>query len=107
MFFLMIRRPPRSTLFPYHDALPISAALKRWQPRVPDLAPERDLATMARLGGRLIIPSDELWPAQLSDLGRSEEHTPELQSRQYLVCRLLLEKKLTIGDSRLTTTDFP
>lgn len=50
----------------------MAAALKRWQPRIPDLAPERDLATMARLGGRLIIPSDELWPAQLADLGIQE-----------------------------------
>ena len=48
------------------------AALKRWAPRVPDLAPARDLATMARLGGRLIIPSDELWPRQLADLGLQE-----------------------------------
>ena len=47
-------------------------ALKRWAPRIPDLAPERDLATMARLGGRVIIPSDELWPAQLADLGIQE-----------------------------------
>ncbi|MDQ5861035.1 MAG: DNA-protecting protein DprA, partial [Actinomycetota bacterium] len=50
----------------------MAAALKRWAPRIPDLAPERDLATMARLGGRLIVPSDELWPAQLSDLGIHE-----------------------------------
>nr|WP_091724001.1 DNA-processing protein DprA [Pseudarthrobacter equi] len=50
----------------------LAAALKRWQPRIPDLAPERDLATMARLGGRLIVPSDELWPAQLADLGIQE-----------------------------------
>ncbi len=50
----------------------LAAALKRWQPRLPDLAPERDLATMARLGGRLIIPGDELWPVQLADLGIQE-----------------------------------
>ena len=50
----------------------MAAALKRWQPRIPDLAPERDLATMARLGGRLITPSDELWPGQLADLGIQE-----------------------------------
>nr|WP_050767163.1 DNA-processing protein DprA [Pseudarthrobacter chlorophenolicus] len=50
----------------------LAASLKRWQPRIPDLAPERDLATMARLGGRLIVPSDELWPGQLSDLGIQE-----------------------------------
>ncbi|MEW9869901.1 DNA-processing protein DprA [Arthrobacter sp. HS15c] len=50
----------------------IGAALKRWAPRIPDLAPERDLATMARLGGRLLVPSDDLWPAQLADLGLQE-----------------------------------
>lgn len=50
----------------------MTAALKRWTPRIQDLAPERDLATMQRLGGRLIIPGDELWPAQLGDLGIHE-----------------------------------
>lgn len=47
----------------------LGAALKRWAPRIPDLAPERDLATMQRLGGRMIIPGDDLWPKQLEDLG--------------------------------------
>lgn len=50
----------------------MAAALKRWAPRIPDLAPERDLATMQRLGGRMIIPEDELWPGQLADLGLHE-----------------------------------
>ena len=50
----------------------MAAALKRWAPRIQDLAPERDLATMQRLGGRLIIPGDELWPGQLGDLGIHE-----------------------------------
>ncbi|UVJ38082.1 DNA-processing protein DprA [Arthrobacter sp. CJ23] len=50
----------------------ITASLKRWAPRVADLAPERDLATMKRLGGRMIVPGDELWPVQLSDLGIQE-----------------------------------
>ncbi|CAH0134402.1 Putative DNA processing protein DprA [Arthrobacter sp. Bi83] len=50
----------------------MTAALKRWAPRIPDLAPERDLATMQRLGGRMIIPEDELWPGQLADLGLHE-----------------------------------
>ncbi|OFI39620.1 DNA protecting protein DprA [Arthrobacter sp. SW1] len=50
----------------------LAASLKRWIPRVPDLAPERDLATMQRLGGRLTIPGDPLWPEQLSDLGLHE-----------------------------------
>jgi DNA processing protein len=50
----------------------LGEALKRWAPRVPDLAPARDLATMQRLGGRMIIPADGLWPRQLSDLGLQE-----------------------------------
>ena len=50
----------------------LGMALKRWAPWVPDLAPARDLNTMQRLGGRLLIPSDQLWPAQLSDLGLQE-----------------------------------
>lgn len=50
----------------------LTAARKRWAPRTPDLAPERDLATMARLGGRVLVPSDELWPEQLGDLGIQE-----------------------------------
>lgn len=50
----------------------MAAALKRWAPRIPDLAPERDLATLERLGGRMIIPGDDLWPGQLGDLGIHE-----------------------------------
>jgi DNA processing protein len=46
----------------------LAAALKRWAPRVPDLAPERDLATIERLGGGFLIPGDEHWPAGLDDL---------------------------------------
>src|SRR5947209_12577505 len=66
LFFLMIRRPPRSTLFPY-------TTLFRSPPAPPRLAQQR------------YTPAGWSW--------RSEEHTSELQSRQYLVCRLLLEKK--------------
>lgn len=50
----------------------LGTAQKRWGPRVPDLAPARDLATMQRLGGRMIIPADGLWPHQLADLGLQE-----------------------------------
>lgn len=50
----------------------LATARQRWAPRVPDLAPARDLATMRRLGGRLIIPSDDQWPRQLADLGLQE-----------------------------------
>src|SRR5216684_5373686 len=72
-FFLMIRRPPRSTLFPYTTLF-----------RSPQRAgKEHRLTELERAG--LIL-------AQL-ELQRSEEHTSELQSRLHLVCRLLLEKK--------------
>src|SRR6266496_4362005 len=71
-FFLMIRRPPRSTLFPYTT---LFRARRAATPRVRGLAPSRR---------RQAVP-------------RSEEHTSELQSRRDLVCRLLLEKKKTGG----------
>src|SRR3712207_8646275 len=90
-FFLMIRRPPRSTLFPY-------TTLFR------SLARFRGGAHHAGVVGRGVVPEHQVrtrGPAR-AQLGqhrgavlapRSEEHTSELQSRQYLVCRLLLEKK--------------
>src|SRR2546425_12478550 len=77
-FFLMIRRPPRSTLFPYTT-----------------LFRSRRRATTAVEGG---LPPDAFHVAALRAggiVGRSEEHTSELQSLAYLVCRLLLEKKKT------------
>src|SRR3712207_7430056 len=77
----MIRRPPRSTLFPY-------TTLFRSGPVPPGPARERASLPAAGSGapGRWAVA-----PRRAS--GRSEEHTSELQSRQYLVCRLLLEKK--------------
>src|SRR3712207_7952929 len=74
----MIRRPPRSTLFPYTTLFRSSPA-----PRQDRSAADRD-----RQGRPLRRPR-----AALGCGIRSEEHTSELQSRQYLVCRLLLEKK--------------
>ncbi|SDW39660.1 DNA processing protein [Arthrobacter sp. cf158] len=50
----------------------LSASQRRWAPRVADLAPDRDLETMRRMGGRLIVPGDEFWPKQLADLGLQE-----------------------------------
>src|SRR5687768_18302062 len=81
VFFLMIRRPPRSTLFPY-------TTLFRSQGR----PPRRRGAAARRLRRRRPEPrrSAGLHPRPTS---RSEEHTSELQSRLHLVCRLLLEKK--------------
>src|SRR3712207_7808554 len=86
-FFLMIRRPPRSTLFPYTTLFrsclrrpPRDARVRLSRPRgAPVRAGVRD-AVLRALPGR-------------ERPQRSEEHTSELQSRQYLVCRLLLEKK--------------
>src|SRR3712207_7924557 len=90
----MIRRPPRSTLFPYttlfrspeHEQLVVLAGLRR-EP-VHEAVEKRRLAREVRDGAC----AAELARARVA-LYRSEEHTSELQSRQYLVCRLLLEKK--------------
>src|SRR5258707_11872044 len=86
-FFLMIRRPPRSTLFPYttlfRSPQPCAARGRRGTRR----ADFRSPAT--------VRPLFRLWRQRRRD-ARSEEHTSELQSRQYLVCRLLLEKKKLI-----------
>src|SRR5258707_1448248 len=83
-FFLMIRRPPRSTLFPYTTLF----RSRSW-PRSPARPPRPPWA--CRVGPRSASrPSS---PARGPGDDRSEEHTSELQSRQYLVSRLLLEKK--------------
>src|SRR2546422_3767867 len=81
-FFLMIRRPPRSTLFPYttlfrsahHGAR--RAPVQRWPLKITGTSHPTTSGRFAQ-----------------SSVGRSEEHTSELQSRLHLVCRLLLEKK--------------
>src|SRR3712207_7616720 len=101
----MIRRPPRSTLFPYttlfrseqlgHPGFEVGAlagvlqagGLQRQKPGGLDL------------GGH--VRELELDRLMLRDLARSEEHTSELQSRQYIVCRLLLEKKNSEPDGGL------
>src|SRR3712207_7489730 len=89
----MIRRPPRSTLFPYttlfrsrpnRGSEPGGPAQDRAQPRRPRPVEQGQRPGRAK-EGRL--------ERQLHAAARSEEHTSELQSRQYLVCRLLLEKK--------------
>src|SRR2546429_9863802 len=78
-FFLMIRRPPRSTLFPYTTLFRSGAET-------------RDLGTAACLEGS---PCSGAFRGLGGPRARSEEHTSELQSRLHLVCRLLLEKKKT------------
>src|SRR5471030_3469494 len=69
-FFLMIRRPPRSTLFPY------TTLFRSWS-------------------STSVAPGAPATPARVLWVSRSEEHTSELQSLRHLVCRLLLEKKKT------------
>src|SRR3712207_7206564 len=91
VFFLMIRRPPRSTLFPYTTlfrSISTLAVIVDFRQLYPHGGSD------ALLGADRDLPSHPLhelltdWQPE-----RSEEHTSELQSRQYLVCRLLLEKK--------------
>src|SRR3712207_6969080 len=89
-FFLMIRRPPRSTLFPYTTLFrsPLTRSMILTTPS--------DEASAGRPTAMRSPCVATLRPETLTDCGsvkRSEEHTSELQSRQYLVCRLLLEKK--------------
>src|SRR3712207_7634177 len=99
----MIRRPPRSTLFPYttlfrsHGTSPEGAAAamrgRNERPDYTDLLGTITVPTLVVVGS-----DDEYTPVRdaryMHDrVPRSEEHTSELQSRQYLVCRLLLEKK--------------
>src|SRR3712207_8526946 len=96
----MIRRPPRSTLFPY-TTLFRSHGPARPRPRLPRGGDGgvRRLRRGAALGAavRRTEPRGDDGPPRRAGLPvRSEEHTSELQSRQYLVCRLLLEKKKTI-----------
>src|SRR3712207_8110905 len=97
VFFLMIRRPPRSTLFPYTTLFRSALLLALDQP------------ARLRQGGGAVGPVGEQPAVLLREVEegrqhlhrqldghpvhRSEEHTSELQSRQYLVCRLLLEQK--------------
>src|SRR3712207_7505158 len=89
----MIRRPPRSTLFPYTTLFRSpdggwARSLCRRRSPAPPVVKERrrarETVAPSRGGGRVRRPSQA---------SRSEEHTSELQSRQYLVCRLLLDKK--------------
>src|SRR2546425_8528540 len=92
-FFLMIRRPPRSTLFPYTTLFRSQSERPAHRPggergdrrgRATDRSRRTDHEGTAR--ARYVLSPD-------AARGRSEEHTSELQSLAYLVCRLLLEKK--------------
>src|SRR5256884_8145676 len=88
-FFLMIRRPPRSTLFPYTT---LFRSPFNWMGRL------RITGGRTNVWGRLCLRFSD-W-----DFKRSEEHTSELQSRLHLVCRLLLEKKKSLSPSACCRT---
>src|SRR3712207_7206074 len=91
----MIRRPPRSTLFPYTTLFRSGGGGGRVRGGSCCCAtsPARWSRTRAPTCSSWSRPSPALRPPRRSSSPRSEEHTSELQSRQYLVCRLLLEKK--------------
>src|SRR2546427_7152277 len=82
-FFLMIRRPPRSTLFPYTTLFRSSCCASRCPGLLPSYATSRSAGPSCRRAASFACPTTS----------RSEEHTSELQSQSNLVCRLLLEKK--------------
>src|SRR5688572_31346384 len=98
----MIRRPPRSTLFPYTT---LFRSLLRGG--AVEHAPQQIAQAGDDLNGQGVLPAAD----ELADRVRSEEHTSELQSQSNLVCRLLLEKKKkykkTSSTSHQTTTCYP
>src|SRR3712207_8006357 len=92
----MIRRPPRSTLFPY------TTLFRSWARDVAvSTAISAVITALALMSILWLVRRAPRWWwawAAVAAAGRSEDHTSELQSRQYLVCRLLLEKKKTTYD---------
>src|SRR5436309_14840960 len=86
LFFLMIRRPPRSTLFPYTTLFRSHLAQRQVAQAILDSVLLHRVTVVARQARRIEREPD------VAEV-RSEEHTSELQSRENLVCRLLLEKK--------------
>src|SRR3712207_8521804 len=95
----MIRRPPRSTLFPYTTLFrsDVQARIDRYRPRLDTIAVFA-CAILAGMSAIMLDAFESLYELvrRYDARERSEEHTSELQSRQYLVCRLLLEKKKNI-----------
>src|SRR5258708_27578433 len=90
----MIRRPPRSTLFPY-TTLFRSTTFEDWQKMQDALGLQRGLHVLSMMyehNYEIALHAQSRFPDRIRS-GRSEEHTSELQSPDHLVCRLLLEKK--------------
>src|SRR2546429_4503215 len=93
----MIRRPPRSTLFPY-------TTLFRSRGRQSDRGQRDDREHRREQGHDLRDAAERFDEARMAPLVRSEEHTSELQSRLHLVCRLLLEKKKSLVLDRFSSS---
>src|SRR2546425_4947789 len=91
----MIRRPPRSTLFPYTTLFRSLGCCKRTVARLPNVSLSPRCDSLVEFGRK-----DHQLMSHLKT--RSEEHTSELQSLAYLVCRLLLEKKKKKSDEQFT-----
>src|SRR2546427_6424263 len=101
LFFLMIRRPPRSTLFPYTTLFRSSVPALQPEAHTPRGVPPVYVAATA--------PKMQALAGEIADgclTPRSEEHTSELQSQSNLVCRLLLEKKKKQGYDARTCTQL-
>src|SRR2546422_6541904 len=92
----MIRRPPRSTLFPYTTL---------FRSRRPRRAPEDSVLTTSKEKLTWRVYQRKIHAIMVKSRIRSEEHTSELQSRLHLVCRLLLEKKKKKQNSKLEDTE--
>src|SRR3712207_7111483 len=104
-FFLMIRRPPRSTLFPYTTLFRSRVGESQVFERAVGPGPHHGERRVRRRRGQL--GKRPLVDARAHDgRARSEEHTSELQSRQYLVCRLLLEKKKKKKEHAIFTRQY-
>src|SRR3712207_8539514 len=97
----MIRRPPRSTLFPYTTLFRSRVRVDRTQAHTGGYRPPEGRSQPAPPTETDCSDSstEVTAPVSITNSDRSEEHTSELQSRQYLVCRLLLEKKNTISNT--------
>src|SRR5947209_11120491 len=96
----MLRRPPRSTLFPYTTLFRSGVARGR-------ACSDAKAAPLSGVRARLRLGARRRRPRRRRPAPRSEEHTSELQSRQYLVCRLLLEKKkneIQLGSQKSLTS---
>src|SRR2546422_4234057 len=93
----MIRRPPRSTLFPYTTLFRSVLVVNKWDLVPKGLVTKADVVEQLRDRLPFLEHAPVCFTSAVRGEGRSEEHTSELQSRLHLVCRLLLEKKKKTG----------